>query len=110
MPYARAIIAENLHLIEVEAGRVAGGGNVQVRLVEGLPFPAMTYAHIFLPQGDYHALQIIIGEGAGENWWCIMFPPMCLMDVTKGQVAELPKEKAEEVILRPRFRIAELFR
>ena len=110
MPHARAIIGSNLDLIEAKAERVSDGRDVQVRLVEGLPFPPMTYAHIFLPQGDYHALQIIIGEGAGDNWWCIMFPAMCLMDITQGQVAELPKEKAEEVVLRPRFRIAELFR
>ncbi|MCL2620725.1 MAG: stage II sporulation protein R [Defluviitaleaceae bacterium] len=110
MPKAKTVIAENLNLIEYEATKFASGHNVTVRLVEGLGFPPMSYAHIFLPSGDYTALQIIIGEGSGDNWWCIMFPPMCLMDVTKGQVVYLSDEEYEQITLRPRFRLAEIFR
>ena len=41
-------------------------------------FNTRTYDNITLPAGNYNALRIIIGEGAGHNWWCVMFPPMCL--------------------------------
>ena len=109
MDKAKITIYENLELIEEKAKKLADGHDIVVGLIEGLGFPPMSYAHIFLPQGDYTALQIIIGEGAGDNWWCIMFPPMCLMDVTQGRVVELSEEEETQVILRPRLRLAEIF-
>ena len=36
------------------------------------------YGNISLPRGSYHSLVVRIGEGAGKNWWCVMYPPMCL--------------------------------
>ncbi|MCL2854003.1 MAG: stage II sporulation protein R [Defluviitaleaceae bacterium] len=110
MPAAKAIISENLTAIEERAKEISAGREIRVRLSEGLGFPSMMYGSLFLPQGQYTALQIIIGEGAGENWWCIMFPPMCLMDVTRGQVVQLSEEEAEQIILRPRLRIGSIFR
>ena len=41
------------------------------------------YGEISMPAGMYHSLKIIIGEGNGQNWWCVMYPPMCL-DLAKG--------------------------
>lgn len=41
-------------------------------------FPTKTYGEITLPAGYYKAVRVIIGEGKGKNWWCIMFPPLCL--------------------------------
>ena len=51
-------------------------------------FPVKTYGAITLPQGNYEAYRILIGNGGGENWWCVMFPPLCFIDITKGEVAE----------------------
>ena len=45
-------------------------------------FPTKTYGELTLPAGYYKALRVIIGEGKGKNWWCIMFPPLCLPAVT----------------------------
>ncbi|MCL1877508.1 MAG: stage II sporulation protein R [Defluviitaleaceae bacterium] len=45
-------------------------------------FPTQTYGNIAFPPGRYEALQIIIGDGDGENWWCLMFPPLCYVDMT----------------------------
>ncbi|MGL4774443.1 MAG: stage II sporulation protein R [Clostridium sp.] len=56
-------------------------------------FPNKTYGNIELPQGEYEAYRIIIGEGKGQNWWCVMFPPLCFVDVTKGKVAYEETEK-----------------
>lgn len=56
-------------------------------------FPEKSYGNITLPQGKYEAFRIIIGDGKGHNWWCVMFPPLCFTDVTKGQVEE---EKCKE--------------
>mgnify|MGYP004533771553 CR=1 FL=1 len=42
--------------------------------------PQKTYGDITFPAGNYEALNIIIGSGQGENWWCVLFPPLCLLD------------------------------
>lgn len=44
------------------------------------PFPDKTYAGVTYPAGEYDALRVVLGEGAGENWWCVMFPPLCLVN------------------------------
>jgi stage II sporulation protein R len=41
-------------------------------------FPTKEYGGFSLPQGNYQALRVVIGEGAGQNWWCVVFPPLCL--------------------------------
>lgn len=43
-------------------------------------FPVKFYDDIMLPSGQYRAVRIIIGEGKGRNWWCVMYPPMCSID------------------------------
>lgn len=62
-------------------------------------FPQKEYGSIVLPQGEYEAYRIIVGEGKGHNWWCVMFPPLCFIDVTKGQVEdEKSKNELDEEI------------
>lgn len=48
-------------------------------------FPTKTYGELTLPAGYYKALRVIIGEGKGKNWWCIMFPPLCLPAATDNK-------------------------
>jgi len=43
-------------------------------------FPTKHYSDISLPQGKYDAIRIYLGEAQGENWWCVMFPPLCFID------------------------------
>ena len=43
-------------------------------------FPSKAYADIMLPAGKYNAIRIEIGSGSGENWWCVMYPPLCFTD------------------------------
>lgn len=45
-------------------------------------FPEKTYKDVTYPEGNYEALRIILGDGKGNNWWCVMFPPLCLSEVT----------------------------
>lgn len=59
-------------------------------------FPVKTYGNITLPQGNYEAFRIIIGEGQGRNWWCVMFPPLCFIDVTTGEASFKKADKAME--------------
>ena len=55
-------------------------------------FPTKYYGDISLPAGFYDALRIEIGEAKGQNWWCVMFPPLCFIDVTSGIVPDESKE------------------
>ncbi len=41
-------------------------------------FPTKTYTDFALPAGRYEALRVVIGDGGGQNWWCVVFPPLCL--------------------------------
>lgn len=54
--------------------------------------PEKSYGSITFPAGNYEAFTIKIGEGSGENWWCVMFPPICII----GE----ENEKNEETLIR----------
>ena len=55
-------------------------------------FPTKQYGDVVLPAGEYEALKVEIGEAKGQNWWCVMFPPLCFVDAS---VKEVPKEDKE---------------
>lgn len=55
---------------------------VRVTLQEDY-FPTKTYQDFALPAGNYTALRVELGEGSGQNWWCVVFPPLCLASVTE---------------------------
>lgn len=56
--------------------RIEALGELDVRL-EDEPFPTREYATFSLPAGDYLALRVVMGEGQGHNWWCVLYPPLC---------------------------------
>ncbi len=49
-------------------------------------FPDKVYGDCVFPQGNYEAFRVIIGEGKGQNWWCVMFPSLCFVDESKNSV------------------------
>lgn len=69
--------------------------NISLKLEQ---FPLKAYGDIILPPGKYEALLIEIGEAKGKNWWCVMFPPLCFVDVTRGVVPEATKETLKNVL------------
>ena len=72
------------------------GYNYDVKLSIGkFDFPTKTYGDISLPSGMYDALRIEIGEAKGHNWWCVMFPTLCFVDVSSGVLDEDSKEVLE---------------
>ena len=58
-------------------------------------FPTKNYGDITLPAGYYDALRVEIGEAKGQNWWCVMFPPLCFVDISSGVVPDESKELIE---------------
>lgn len=72
------------------------GYNYDVNVEIGnFDFPTKTYGDISFPAGNYDALRIKIGESSGQNWWCVMFPPLCFIDVSSGIVPNSSKEQLE---------------
>ncbi len=59
-------------------------------------FPTKQYGDISFPAGFYDALKVEIGNAKGQNWWCVMFPPLCFVDVTSGIVPEESKENLQD--------------
>lgn len=54
-------------------------------------FPDRQYGKLFFPAGEYDALRLVLGEGKGHNWWCVLFPPLCFMDgATKVSSTTVP--------------------
>ena len=69
------------------------GYNYDVKISIGnFPFPTKTYGDISLPSGYYDALKVEIGNSEGKNWWCVMFPTLCFVDISNGIVPEESKE------------------
>lgn len=58
-------------------------------------FPTKVYGNVSLPAGFYDALRIKIGEASGHNWWCVMFPTLCFVDVSSGTIDEDSKDVLE---------------
>ena len=78
---AQAIIKENLQSIcDTAAEQIKESGynySVEVRLGEE-KYPRKTYDSLCFPSGKYLSLQVLIGNAEGQNWWCVLFPPLCL--------------------------------
>lgn len=61
-------------------------------------FPIKVYGDITLPAGEYDALRVKLGEGKGQNWWCIIFPNLCYVDTTFQVVPKESKEELEYIL------------
>jgi len=66
-------------------------------------FPTKNYGDISLPAGFYDALRVEIGEAKGQNWWCVMFPPLCFVDISSGIIPDESKELMEENLSEEEF-------
>lgn len=86
-------------------------------------FPTKTYGDISLPAGFYDALKVEIGNANGKNWWCVMFPSLCFVDVSEGIVPDESKEdlqsnlqeeeynliSSDDLEFQVKFKLVELF-
>ena len=80
-----------LHRLEATANRVLREQGFTYSAAAALAneyFDVRTYENVTLPAGRYQALKIVLGEGKGKNWWCVMFPPLCLPAVTSREPAD----------------------
>ncbi|WP_340014709.1 stage II sporulation protein R [Paenibacillus sp. FSL K6-1318] len=90
---ARQVIREHLSEIENKVGEeLASRGLHYAYQVElgSVPFPTKLYGGTVYPAGDYEAVRITLGEGKGQNWWCVLFPPLCFIDAGTGDALAKP--------------------
>jgi len=105
---------ENLPLIEEIAAseiRRCGYEYPVTAEVVNMYFETRTYENATLPAGYYDAVRITIGSGAGQNWWCVMFPPMCIPAATGAEGTELEEQIAslgQQPQYEPKFAVVEL--
>ena len=86
---SRQIIKDRMQEVKKLAEEVIKDNNYKYSIKVELSrenFPDKSYGNITLPQGNYEAFRIIIGDGQGKNWWCVMFPPLCFVDESKAEV------------------------
>lgn len=96
-----AIHLANLHLAEfqdiAEKTIQENGFSYSAQVEIGnFSFPTKNYGDISFPAGYYDALRVKIGKASGQNWWCVMFPPLCFVNVTSGIVPEESKEQIKQ--------------
>lgn len=85
---------------------IDNGYNYDVHVEIGnFSFPTKTYGDISIPAGSYDALRVKIGEAKGQNWWCVMFPPLCFVNVTSGIVPDESKELLESQLNEEEYNI-----
>lgn len=78
-------------------------------------FETRHYEEFTLPAGEYEALRVVIGDGAGKNWWCVMFPAVCISSAGKDQgFSKVLNDDTAEIVEKPkqykaRFKVVELF-
>lgn len=68
-------------------------------------FPTKAYGDVVLPAGEYEACRVVIGEGKGKNWWCVMYPPLCYLDVSTGVVPLEGKEQLQEELNAEQYKL-----
>ena len=89
-----------LELEDIAVREITAAGydySVEARLAE-LDFPTREYESFTLPAGNYLALQVVIGEGEGKNWWCVEFPPLCTAAAAEGPASALAAGFSEEEV------------
>ena len=59
--------------------------------------PEKTYGDMHFPAGNYEALTVTLGKGEGENWWCVLFPPLCLITEDEAELEELGLDSQDQI-------------
>ncbi len=110
---AKAILSGSLDGIEAAASAVSEGRSVTVTLTRER-YPTRVYGGIALPAGEYDSLRVILGAGKGHNWWCVVFPPLCMSLESTEELERAVGETTFEILSSDgatsyRFRLLELW-
>ena len=67
--------------------------------------PRKEYNGIILPRGEYSAIRVVLGDGDGENWWCVAYPPLCFTEEVFGDLSEDGKRALEKMVGKDGYRV-----
>lgn len=110
---AERFVSEALPQIKAAAESAAEGRQVTVTLTRER-YPTRRYGSFALPAGEYDSLRVILGEGQGHNWWCVVFPPVCLGAESEEALSDAVGEDTFEILCADgqtslRFKLLELW-
>lgn len=110
---AERIVSKSLPQIRAAAESAAEGRDVTVTLTRER-YPTRRYNSFLLPAGEYDSLRVILGEGQGHNWWCVVFPPVCLGAESEEALSDAVGEDVFEILCADgetslRFKLLELW-
>lgn len=98
---AEESVQQNLEQIQQVASDVlksrGSDHTAQVYLTEML-FDTIEYEGFTMPAGEYHALRVDIGEAEGKNWWCVMFPPLCIPAAQPVEEVQCYSQQEKELL------------
>lgn len=86
---ARNIISNNINNLESDIEVLFANENYTKDFIVNFGnnyFPEKDYRGIHYNEGEYESLVVTIGEGSGDNWWCVLFPPLCLLEADESEV------------------------
>ncbi|MDF2635701.1 MAG: stage sporulation protein [Pelosinus sp.] len=114
---AKHIVLEHQNELTAVAEEVVAknGSDYPVSIQYGMfDFPIKAYGSLVLPAGRYEAVRVLVGKAEGKNWWCVLFPPLCFIDIT-NTTAIPPKEfigdkEQQNEKIEFRWKIAELLK
>ncbi|NLV87058.1 MAG: stage II sporulation protein R, partial [Clostridiales bacterium] len=115
---AAAIIEESLPLLCDIADIVSKNAGMDYSSTSSLDvenYPSRKYEGFALPAGDYLSLKISLGDGGGQNWWCVVFPPLCLNAASETEAIEALSDSSQEIITlngeeyRLKFHVIEIY-
>ncbi len=98
---ARNLLKDNLNGLEIISNGIIkenGYTYTASASIERGYFPLKVYGDLSLPPGEYEAVRIELGSASGQNWWCIMYPPLCFVDATYSIVPDSSKEQLKYLL------------
>ena len=104
----KEIIASNIELIEKEVEKSIkkhGYAYSATAVLGKSEFPQKSYEGATFPAGKYDALKIIIGDGNGQNWWCVLYPQLCFSCSQNGELPTTSKTKLKNVLTDDEYKI-----
>ena len=110
---AEVIVRANLGKIQRAAESAAEGRKVRVSLSEEY-YPTRDYESFSLPAGKYMSLRVTLGEGKGHNWWCVVFPPLCISAAEREEALDAMSDDDRAILTEAdgyvvKFRMLELW-
>ena len=110
---SRRILLGNIYELEKSAKATLEEAGCQDKIETHygrFDFPTKYYGMFSLPAGRYEAVRMVIGEGQGANWWCVLFPPLCFVDgeITREVNSSLTEPKT--IKIKPVFKIIRLIK